>query len=120
VAVDNSWHVAGIGDFNGDGHSDILWRNDNGSIFDFLGTANGGFVNNGDASFVSVDNSWQVASIGDFNGDGIDDILWHNSTTGATFDFLGTSNGGFVNNGDHSFITLAASWHIENPPTTVV
>jgi hypothetical protein len=30
--VDNSWHIDGIGDFNGDGKSDILWRNDDGRV----------------------------------------------------------------------------------------
>ena len=29
--VDASWHIAATGDFNGDGKSDILWHNDNGS-----------------------------------------------------------------------------------------
>ena len=28
--VPTSWHIAGTGDFNGDGRDDILWRNDNG------------------------------------------------------------------------------------------
>ncbi len=28
----NDWHIAGTGDFNGDGKSDILWRNDNGTV----------------------------------------------------------------------------------------
>jgi hypothetical protein len=27
-----SWHVAGTGDFNGDGHADILWQNADGSV----------------------------------------------------------------------------------------
>src|SRR5437879_6116567 len=26
-----SWHVITTGDFNGDGHSDLLWQNDNGT-----------------------------------------------------------------------------------------
>ena len=28
----NSWHVAGTGDFDGNGNSDILWQNDNGTV----------------------------------------------------------------------------------------
>ena len=28
----NDWHIEGIGDFNGDGKDDILWRHDNGTV----------------------------------------------------------------------------------------
>jgi Ca2+-binding RTX toxin-like protein len=111
VSVDNSWHIAGIGDFNADGRSDILWRNDNGVMYDFLGTTNGGFVNNGNASYVAVDNAWHVAGTGDFNGDGSDDILWRNDN-GVIFNFLGTASGGVVNNGDNSYVAVDNSWHI--------
>jgi hypothetical protein len=34
--VSADWHVVGTGDFNGDGLTDILWRNDDGSITDWL------------------------------------------------------------------------------------
>jgi hypothetical protein len=40
--VGNEWHIVGIGDFGGDGMSDILWRRDNGSIVAF--EMNGGQV----------------------------------------------------------------------------
>lgn len=113
VSMTASWHVAGIGDFNGDGRSDILWRNDNGAIFDMLGTSNGGFTSNGDASYVAVDNSWHVASVGDFNGDGRSDILWRNDN-GAIFDMLGTANGGFINNGDNSFVNVPTTSHVQD------
>ena len=31
-SVDSSWQIAGVGDYNGDFKSDILWRNSNGTI----------------------------------------------------------------------------------------
>jgi hypothetical protein len=31
------------------------------------------------------------------------------------FDFLGKANGGFVNNGDNSFIAIDTSWHVQDP-----
>lgn len=34
----------GIGDFNGDGISDILWRYDNGTVTNYLTASNGGVV----------------------------------------------------------------------------
>ena len=35
AAPDASWSVAGIGDFSGNGATDILWRNQNGSLVDW-------------------------------------------------------------------------------------
>jgi FG-GAP-like repeat len=61
-SVDNSWKIAGTSDFNGDGKSDILWRNDNGSVETWL--MNGSTVTA--ASLVSpnpvVDNTWKIAA----------------------------------------------------------
>ena len=28
----NDWHVQDVGDYNGDGRSDVLWRNDSGQV----------------------------------------------------------------------------------------
>ncbi|MEO8141377.1 MAG: M10 family metallopeptidase C-terminal domain-containing protein, partial [Sphingomicrobium sp.] len=65
-------------DFNGDGRSDILWRNIDGQMSNWLGQANGGFVQNNANAAAVVPTSWQIAGTGDFNGDGRDDILWRN------------------------------------------
>ena len=111
TTVSNDWHVAGTGDFNGDGRDDILWRSDSGAMSNWLGTANGGFTDNGAASFAKVPSDWHIAGTGDFNGDGRDDILWR-SDGGALSDWLGTANGGFTDNGAASFATVSNDWHI--------
>ena len=77
ILSSDAWQVAGTGDFNGDGRDDILWRNDDGRVIDWLGRADGGFASNTPTA-PRCPTSWQVASIGDFNGDGRDDILWRN------------------------------------------
>jgi FG-GAP-like repeat len=75
--VDNSWKISGLGDFNADSKSDILWRNDNGDVDMWLMDG----PNIRTASFVrSIDNSWKIAGTGDFSGDGQDDILWRKDT----------------------------------------
>jgi FG-GAP-like repeat len=60
-------------DFNGDGKSDILWRNDNGVIASWQmdGTAAPAPVHFGVASA-----DWKIAGTGDFDGNGKSDILW--------------------------------------------
>ena len=109
-AVAASWHVAGVGDFNGDGRSDILWMNDSGGLVDWLGTANGGFAGNGANSNTRVASGWHVVGIGDFNGDGFSDILWQNGS--RVVDWLGTQTGGFTGNGANSSGTVSASWQV--------
>ena len=74
--VSTDWHVAGTGDFNGDGRDDILWRNDNGPITDWLANANGGFARL--APRLQRLDGLARGGVGDFNGDGRDDILWRN------------------------------------------
>ena len=110
--VSASWRVAGIGDFNGDGHSDILWLNPTtGQVTDWLGTANGGFADNSTHASITVSTDWQVAAIGDYNGDGIDDILWRSTTTGNVTDWLGRADGGFTDNSAHAAALVDMHWH---------
>jgi hypothetical protein len=111
TVVDNSWHIAGTGDFNGDGRDDILWRNDNGAVFTFLSTANGGVINNGDNSYAAMSNVWHVEAIGDYNGDGRDDILWRHDN-GTVIDWLGTASGGFTDNSGNLFTSIALAWQV--------
>ncbi|WP_332687528.1 FG-GAP-like repeat-containing protein, partial [Devosia sp.] len=67
-------------DFNGDGKSDVFWRN----------TSTGGntiwLSANRDTqqSVATVSSqSWKVVGIGDFNEDGKSDVLWRNFSTGG-------------------------------------
>lgn len=67
-------------DFNGDGRSDILWRNTNsGGVIEWFinGTAVIGSGSPGTAAA-----PWTIVGSGDFNGDGNSDILWLNTATG--------------------------------------
>jgi len=108
-AVPTSWHVIGTGDVNGDGRTDVLWRNDNGAISNWLGKANGGFTANDGAAYTQVDFSWQVVATGDFNGDGRADILWRNSG-GAISDWLGRPDGGFSPNDGNAYSVVSTDW----------
>jgi hypothetical protein len=109
TAVPTSWHIAGTGDFNGDGKDDVLWRSDDGYVTEWLGQANGAFAGNSNV-LTQLSTSWHVAQIGDFNGDGRDDILWR-SDSGHVTDWLGQAGGTFsINNSLDT--AVATNWHI--------
>jgi FG-GAP-like repeat len=77
----SDWKVVGIGDFNRDGKSDILWQNDSSGsieIWEMNGTT---LIARG--RFPKSDPVWQAVGTGDFNGDGMADILWQNPVSGA-------------------------------------
>jgi len=62
--VPTDWTVTNIGDFNGDGRSDILWRDDHGALSGWLGKADGGFTANDAAAFAQVPPDWHVNGAG--------------------------------------------------------
>ena len=67
--------TVGMGDFNGDGKGDILWRDTSGNLKIW-------FMNGFSVSEVPITNVptiWSVAGVGDFNGDGYSDILFHDT-----------------------------------------
>jgi uncharacterized repeat protein (TIGR03803 family) len=72
-----AWQAIGTGDFNNDGHSDILWQNANGqaSIWEMDGTTKIG----GGPAGANPGPSWKAIGTGDFNGDKKSDILWQNT-----------------------------------------
>jgi hypothetical protein len=103
------WHVIATGDFNGDDYGDMLIRNDDGWVTNWLGTTDGGFLNNGANASLYFTADWRIAGTGDFNGDGYDDILLR-SDEGWLTNWLGTSSGGFVNNGSIAARYFTPDW----------
>ena len=111
--VPTEWQIAGIGDFNGDGRDDLLWRHENGTISNWLyagGLGLGTFNINDAVAMTNVSIDWQVVAVGDYNGDGWDDILWRNSTTGHLSDWLGQQNGGWLINDIHALVAVPLDW----------
>ena len=66
-------------DFNGDGFSDVLWRDNSTGGIGYSDVHNFAWHDLG-GSTVAL----SLAGTGDFNGDGFSDILWRNNSTGDT------------------------------------
>ncbi len=96
--VTPGWVLLDTGDFNGDGRDDLLWQlQEVGSTSVWLGTADGGFVSDGSRQNHAA-GTWFFGDVGDYDGDGRDDVLWLNSQ-GRMVEWLSGSDGGFaVNN----------------------
>jgi hypothetical protein len=76
-----AWTLAGIADVDGDGTSDILWRNVTTSQVDEWHMKTNNWAGSIDLG-AGKGSAWQMAGTGDFNGDGVDDVLWRNTDTG--------------------------------------
>jgi hypothetical protein len=69
-------------DFDGDLRADILWRNAR-TGESYLYPMNGRAIRANEGFLRTVsDTSWQIAGVGDFDGDRRADILWRNSSSG--------------------------------------
>jgi hypothetical protein len=68
-------------DFNGDGKTDLLWRNRaTGEVF--LWFMDGANPLRTQSVATVGDMNWQIIGSADFNGDGKPDLLWRNTATG--------------------------------------
>jgi feruloyl esterase len=68
-----NWTIAGVGDFDGNGSADILWRDNSGNVGIWL--MNGTSILS-TAVLGNVPLNWTIAQTGDYNGDGNSDIMW--------------------------------------------
>jgi hypothetical protein len=73
-------NVVEAGDFDGNGASDILWRDSaNGDVYIQLTNGTQGTVR------AAVPLAYQIAGTGDFNGDNKSDILFRNNVSGEVY-----------------------------------
>ena len=74
--IPTSWTIVGTGDFNGDGNTDLLWRDIDGDVAIWF--MNGTTLVSG-PDLGNIPTNWTIVGTGDFNGDGYSDILWRDT-----------------------------------------
>ncbi|MFE8605476.1 FG-GAP repeat domain-containing protein [Archangium violaceum] len=74
------WHIVGAADMNGDGRTDLLWRNQS------TGQNEIALMNNtavlGNAALPVLSLAFYAGATADYTGDGRIDIVWHNPGSG--------------------------------------
>ena len=80
MSVNATTNVLGLGDFNGDGATDLLLRSTSGDL-GFYGTDGTGWE-----YLIGLGKEWEAVAIGDLNGDGMDDtVVRHKAGFAGTF-----------------------------------
>lgn len=82
---DLSWRVAGLGDFDGDGHVDLAFRHSGSHrlvywLLDGVKRTSGGYF---DPDRPVDHEGWPLAGVWDVDQDGIADLVFRNTTSGA-------------------------------------
>jgi hypothetical protein len=114
--VDANWKVEAVGDFNGDGISDVFWRNKVSNVTTvWILDEQANILSQGE-TLTPVDNTWTVIGAGDVNGDGKDDLIWRK---GGTTTVVWRMNGSQIASGDlikdlaGNLINMSVDWKLE-------
>jgi hypothetical protein len=103
------WQLAGIGDLDGDGKVDLVWRNtQTGDVAAWL--MNGTMAVREPVVAVGVPLAWQIVGVGDVDGDGKTDLIWRQTQTGDVAVWI--MNGSTITQGPVIAPGVPLAWQI--------
>jgi hypothetical protein len=118
AVLDLTWEIAGAGDFNGDGNTDILWRfygAGEGQGTTIIWFMNGTSISSQGYPYQVTDTDWKIDRVGDFNRDGKADILWryYGSGGGQGTAIIWCMDGATVIDQIYPYQVLDTNWKID-------
>jgi hypothetical protein len=100
----STWSIVGS-----DMYGDILWV-DTSSNYSIWQVAGGQVA--ASAGFGNVPGNWQFMGFGDFDGDGVFDILWRDNNTGTVAIWFLNSSGNIQSTASVGAVPIATTWTI--------
>ncbi len=111
-----TWEPAAAADFNNDGNKDLIWRNysTGENYIWFMGGVDGASnVTERLMGYLGV--NWRLCGAGDFDKDGVPDLVWHSPTDGAfTIWRMGGSDGATQQSGGYTSSVSTAGLRVDS------
>jgi len=109
--VPNNWVVQGMGDFNGDGVRDLLFRDStSGTVAMWFLNSSGTVQSTASVASVPIAANWSIVETGDFDGDGRSDIFWIDASGNLAFWYM---NGATVSS-TGTLGNVGTTWSIQS------
>ena len=108
---DWTWRYQGIGDFDGDGDADVLLRNADTGRWFFHAIDGRGTSTDGIRLTMYAGQDWQLAALGDFNGDGTDDVLLRHRNNGRWY-YYPIADGAVAAGRGRAVMTINRAWRL--------
>jgi hypothetical protein len=107
------WTLETVGDYNGDGKVDLLWRNNSNGEVDVWNSTGSSTVGFTTGTLSVVPTVWALQqSAADFNGDGFADLVWRNTSTGE-LDLWSSKNNGSESYNTQNLGVIPLVWSVQ-------
>jgi len=109
------WRVVAVADFDGNGVPDLVWQNDSTKqvTVNYYGGPTGTTIIGWNWLYLVGPGGWHIVGAGDFNGDGVPDLVWQNDTTNqVTVNYFGGSGGATLIGWNYLYPQGIPGWHV--------